>query len=168
MLKLHVNHLFKGPDHQHNYNTGLVGLKKGTTRLPYKVMGGRWKPSTPFWLENRADMTVFSQIISDADWSADLVRYRVIIIISRGWSEGKKKKAGAKQERWSLAWNVDHWLREECLKTRETGWKLSSGRSTRRPSSESSISWKKGKRSECGELKRYLTVSNINRVDANG
>ena len=166
MVYPHVNYWKKGP-HHHNNNTGptFLNLKKGTARVPYKVLGGRWKPTTPFWLDNRSDMTVISPVVAGADWSADLVRFRLIILISRRWSqeresererEREKKKAEARQERWSLAWTVvstrtdDHWLREECLKTRGRDWKPFSGRSTRRPSWESSTSWKRGERNGCG------------------
>lgn len=39
---------------------------------------------------------------------------------------------------------------EECLKTRGRDWKPLSGKSTRRQSSESSTSWKRGEWNECG------------------
>lgn len=69
----------------------FIGLKKGRTRIPYKEMGGRWKPTTQFWLETQSDMTVFSQVVVDADWSADLVRFKLIILIIRRWREEEKK-----------------------------------------------------------------------------
>lgn len=55
-------------------------------------MGGVCKPTTPFWLDKRSDMTVISKVVADADWSVDLVRFKLIILISRRWSEEKKKK----------------------------------------------------------------------------
>lgn len=69
-------------------------------------MGGRCRPTTLFWLENQSDMTVFSQVVSDADWLIDLVRFKLIILIIRRWSEKEKKKQKPKQERWRLAWSV--------------------------------------------------------------
>lgn len=43
-------------------------------------------------------MTVFSQVVAAADWPADLVRLRLIILISRGWSERRGERRGRKAE----------------------------------------------------------------------
>lgn len=94
---------------------------------------------------------VFLRVVANADWSNNFVRFRLIILISRRWSKEKKKS-------WSQTRTVEFgverrffknrrlWRREECLKIRGRDWKPSSGRSTRRPSFESSTSWKRGER----------------------
>ena len=100
MVYPHVNYWKKGP-HHHNNNTGptFLNLKKGTARVPYKVLGGRWKPTTPFWLDNRSDMTVISPVVAGADWSADLVRFRLIILISRRWSQERESEREREREK---------------------------------------------------------------------
>lgn len=55
-------------------------------------MGGRYTSTTPFWLESRSDMTGFPQVVTGSDWSDDLVRFKLIILISRRWSKEKEER----------------------------------------------------------------------------